>query len=358
MDWKNLLKHLLIWIALLLGFGALSSSRIDLGEALARAFVLLSTQAFIFYINGKLLFPKFLEQKKYLLYVVGILCSVVAGALLFHFMEVVVFGFDPPFVREMREFHELGEMHHGRGHRGPDILRMIHRGHVVMHLVVSFTTLFLSTVFANITARQKREREAMEQQNEMLEAESKFLKSQINPHFLFNSLNNIYALAQLKSDQTPDAIHRLSGLLRYVLYESDAEKVKLAQEIEYLKQYVELSLLKDGDRSNVDAVFQLDNAQPEIAPLLLIPFVENAFKHANVEDKLSGFIKIDCTCSNGNLTFLCENSVGKSAQKDEVGGVGIENVKRRLDLIYPGKHELKINAGAKKYMVELKIQLT
>ncbi len=217
--------------------------------------------------------------------------------------------------------------------------------------------IFLSTIITFSTIRRKREQAEAEAKIARHEAESKFLRSQINPHFMFNNLNNIYTLAQLKSDKTPDAILRLSDLLRYVLYDSERKIVNLSQELDYLSQFIDLSLLKDEDRTNVKVDLKPCQSDLQIAPLILIPFVENAFKHSNVEDKQDGFIHISSSCHETRITLVIENSVSKEEQKNHISGVGLENVKRRLDLIYPNKHVLNVIKSEDKYHVSLEIEL-
>ena len=326
------------------------SLRLDVGESIGRVAIFLFSQALVYYSCSLFLIPKLLIPKRYFFFIIGVLITILISGFIIHIGEIIS-GYNPPFVRELHEAHG----HHPGGKR---MLAAFHRGHLIGLAVSNFATLFLSTIITFSSARQKRETEAAELKNRMLEAESKFLRSQINPHFLFNTLNNIYSLAQMQSDKTPDAIHRLSGLLRYVLYDSENEKVELKKELDYLSQFVELSLLKDQDASNVSINISSCDEQLQIAPLILIPFVENAFKHADIDNKEKGYAKIDVVCSGKELTLTIENSIGTSSQKDDQSGVGMENVKRRLELLYANKHDLKIQAGADKYTVTLKLALS
>lgn len=188
------------------------------------------------------------------------------------------------------------------------------------------------------------------------EANIDLLRSQINPHFLFNALNNIYTLTVIKSDQAPDNLLKLSGMLRYMLYDCKADRVPLQKEIEYLRHYIDLNLLKDSRGLNVEV--DLDESRPQlpIAPMLLIPFVENAFKHSKVEDLNKGWIKIKLRTGDDNILFQVQNSVPDSHfTKDQAGGIGLQNVRRQLELVYPGRHELKIEAGLEVFSVELRV---
>lgn len=177
-----------------------------------------------------------------------------------------------------------------------------------------------------------------------LQTELSLLKSQINPHFFFNTLNNLYALSLAKSDEVPSVILKLSDLMRYVLETSKKKFVGLESEIEFLKNYIELEKLRL--ENNCDITFNVsgDISNFSIAPMLLVPFVENCFKHGVSASKETEFINIDAKLSGSQFTFSCENSkpVNGISNTEKSHGMGLSNVKRRLELIYPGKHELDI----------------
>ena len=222
-------------------------------------------------------------------------------------------------------------------------------------LFISFvgSTLIELTHFAN-----KKEKAAISIEKEKLDTEIKFLKSQINPHFLFNVLNNIYALTVIKSDKAPDNLMRLSEMLRYMLYDSNDGKVPLQKEIDYLENYISLASLKDSRGLNVKV--EIDKSQPgiKVAPLLFIPFVENAFKHSKIEDLKNGFINISLITSSEQIEFSIENSIPSvSFKKDKLRGIGLTNTKKRLKLLYPYKHLLNISDSGKVYSVILKLDL-
>ncbi len=207
--------------------------------------------------------------------------------------------------------------------------------------------------FANLKAK-----EASDFRNEKLESEMKFLKSQFNPHFLFNALNNIYTLSVIKSEKTPDNLLKLSGMLRYMLYDCKADKVTLDKEITYLRHFIDLHMLKDSRGLNVKV--QLDESRPdlEVAPMLLVPFIENAFKHSRIEDLQNGWITINLATTNEHVFFTVENSLPKETfTKDKVGGIGLENVRRQLELMYPDRHELDIRSDNNVFRVRLKLKI-
>ena len=230
---------------------------------------------------------------------------------------------------------------------------------VWMERIMPYVMAYLGSTLIEISryATQK-EKEAIQLQGARMETELKFLKSQINPHFLFNILNNIYTLTVIKSDKASENLLRLSDMLRYMLYDTNSGKVSLAKEITYLKNYVNLVGLKDSKGLNV--TLQLDENYPDfqIAPLLFIPFVENAYKHSKIEDLQKGFIIIQLVVTDQHLQFTVENSVpNHSYSKDKVGGIGLNNIKKRLNLIYPNRHELVIKTDKGRYFVQLKLDV-
>ncbi len=198
-------------------------------------------------------------------------------------------------------------------------------------------------------------------QANQLNTEIKFLKSQINPHFLFNTLNNLFSMAQAKeNDELADGISKLSGMMRYMLYDSNEESVPLTKEITYLEECITLNKLRYADEEGIITFGHAGQiADVRIAPMLFIPFVENAFKHGVAIGQRSA-IQIAIAVSGQKLIFKCVNTDYSSIKKMEmeISGIGLENVKRRLDLVYPDKHRLIINKEDGKFMVNLEIDLS
>jgi two-component system LytT family sensor kinase len=193
-----------------------------------------------------------------------------------------------------------------------------------------------------------------------LNTEIKFLKAQINPHFLFNTLNNLFSMAQGKgNDEVADGISKLSGMMRYMLYDANEESVPLSKEITYLEECITLNKLRYAD-DEVRVMF--DHAWPGadvlVAPMLFIPFVENAFKYG-VAIGHHASISIALTIAGGRLTFTCANQDFSSIRKMdmEISGIGLGNVRRRLELVYPGKHQLQIHQEDGTFRVKLEIDL-
>ena len=197
----------------------------------------------------------------------------------------------------------------------------------------------------------------VEMAKEKAEAELNFLKSQINPHFLFNSLNSVYFLIDKNNADARGALHKFSGMLRYQLYEMNGDKVPVEKEIDYLKDYIDLQKLRKDEHYAVEFSCSPGVKGFSIEPLLLIPFVENAFKHISHHKNQLNFIKLSLGMKNGSLHFMLENSkeaIEKST--DRHSGIGLSNVRRRLDLLYPGKHDLKISNGIDSFKVDLTIK--
>ena len=179
------------------------------------------------------------------------------------------------------------------------------------------------------------------------------LKAQLNPHFLFNSLNNIFALTSIDLPKGRESIIKLSDALRYMLYKTDTDRVPLKSEIEYLSNYIELEKLRLESVNDIHIKLTIVNSDKQIAPLILLPFVENCFKHC---DKATPEIEIKINVDNNNLRLMCKNNKAESIMKED-GGVGMTNAKKRLELIYENGYELKIGDKANYYKIELTLDL-
>lgn len=204
----------------------------------------------------------------------------------------------------------------------------------------------------------KKENEFIEAEKEKLKTELKFLKSQVNPHFLFNALNNIYSLSITKSDQTSESIMQLSEMLRYMVYDSRETKVPLKSEINYIENFIELIKLKDSRGLDIKVNLDISHSETLIAPLLFIPFIENAFKHSKIENIENGYVHILLKATKEKVALHVVNSIPKNNfTKDEIGGIGLENTKKRLSLLYPeNQHQLTINTDPNRFEIILKIK--
>jgi two-component system, LytTR family, sensor kinase len=208
------------------------------------------------------------------------------------------------------------------------------------------------TVFYFVRYSYNRDLRQKDLELQSRQSELSFLRSQINPHFLFNSLNNIYALVYQGSGQALTAIAGLSDLLRYMLYDT-TEKVPLVKELDYIRKYIELQKLRFDHAIRADVIVEGNASEVNIAPLLFIPFVENAFKHGDFSGTVDG-LAITVHCSGDKTCFYSANRISRQ-QKDGGGGIGLDNVKRRLNLLYPGKHKLSILDEGGSFVVNLEL---
>lgn len=332
---SNLLKYSLLgWLAYTLIWIWIISNFIDLTPSVIRVLAITIPEMILFYLNLYYFIPRFLDGNSRVNYfmvifiVIGIATFLGASADLYLDLKI-------PF------------------HNFKHLERPLYTSYVARFFMSVMPIIVSSLVNRSMQVRKQRE-ESLELKNKMLEAETKALKAQINPHFLFNSMNNIYALAQAKSDKAPAAIMHLSDILRFVTYDSNQNEVDLKDEIKTIESFIMLQALKDEDQSNIRIEIENQNGHYKIAPLLLIPFIENCFKHSNHDDKEKGWITIQLKAANGQIHLLCKNS--KPDQKmhhDKTGGVGLENVKKRLALLYPNQHQLSISDTESKYEIEL-----
>ncbi|NVJ86238.1 MAG: sensor histidine kinase [Algoriphagus sp.] len=189
-----------------------------------------------------------------------------------------------------------------------------------------------------------------------------FLRSQINPHFLFNALNTLYASALMENaEKTSDGIQKLGDMMRFMLHENQQAKIPLSREIDYLRNYIDLQMLRFGAQSNLEVDFQIndDSCQGMIAPMLLIPFLENAFKHG-ISSKEKSWIRMNLRCISGSVHLDLVNSVHQSKSKEkseESSGIGLDNVKKRLNLVYPNRHQLNIISNDTDFFVHFSVQI-
>ncbi|MRI02182.1 histidine kinase [Kriegella sp. EG-1] len=205
----------------------------------------------------------------------------------------------------------------------------------------------------------KKQMEVDELRVSVRDSELQFLKSQINPHFLFNNLNNLYSYAIMQSPKTPSIILELSSVLRYMLYDCKEKFVVLSKEIEHLKNFTKLNELQIEERGTVVFTNKVAKTGFKIAPLILSVFIENAFKHSTASQSEDINIKIDLIIDeNGSLEFNCSNTFLPMGNTENLSkGIGLQNVKKRLQLLYPDAHNLRINESAKTYDISLKMQL-
>ncbi|GLU52316.1 sensor histidine kinase [Dyadobacter frigoris] len=289
-----------------------------------------------FYANYYYLIPRFYFNKKYISYATFILGSFLIILFFIYTLDKTP-GAPRPFPH--RPPHAMRFDKPPAGFDNSQTLFLF-----LVGLVVSFAL--------RINDRLKRS------EQEKLTTELSYLKAQINPHFLFNTLNSIYSLAIEKSDRTADAVVMLSSLMRYVIRDASESLVPLNKEIEYIKNYVSLQKFRLDDTVLIE--FQVDGnyLNKQIAPLILISFIENAFKYG-VNPEQKSLIKITITADRDELILhVCNNKVRINHSEESSGGIGINNTRTRLQLLYPAKHQLIIEDNAENFIIDLKLNLS
>ena len=228
---------------------------------------------------------------------------------------------------------------------------------------VTVITLFI-TIFVGILRFAvdwfELEAKNREIENEKLYAELNFLRAQINPHFLFNTLNNLYYLAYSKSDNTTEVISKLSQMMRYMIYESNHEKVLLSKEIEYMQNYISLEQLRLNNQVPIKFTIEGETENIWVAPLIFITFLENAFKHGVSNKNTGAWINISIGMAEKQCQYVVENSKATKSTDSKEGksGIGLQNVSRRLELSYPEQYQLKVEENPDRYSVQLDITLS
>lgn len=307
----------------------------DLLGALFYTSLEVCSYAVVFYTNYLLLIPAFLKRNKKVLY----------GISLVFLYVVYILGIRYSSLEE--SLYEQAAW----------------RNNLSMFLNTSLFLLISILYFYYQEWQLEKERQ-MELENEKLVAELKFLKTQISPHFIFNTLNNIYSLTLQKHENAAPMVAKLSKIMRYILYDCSENKVALEKEVDNIQNYINLHLLRMPESDNIDFYTEGNFAGLNIAPLLLINFVENCFKHSDINENKDAWIRISCIVEEDkSLNFCSENSYQKSIKKsiknngNKVGGIGLENIKRQLELNYKNKHELTITENDGIYKVDLNIEL-
>ncbi|MEP6750001.1 MAG: histidine kinase, partial [Bacteroidota bacterium] len=306
----------------------------------------------LFYLNSYLLIPRWLFQKKIITFAaIQLICFAALFGAMNAYLNQIMQHIQLP---ELPPFHFV---HSGAAPFSPEQKRLF----ILPFPVVVFP--FLMTVSASIAyyyvlANIRRENNFKEEKMANLTSELQFLKSQVSPHFLFNILNSMTYLARKQSVILEPALIKLSSLLRYMLYDTDAEKVLLDKEIKYLENYIDLQQIRYHDLS-VKVFLNIDDEKKwKIAPMLLIPFVENAFKHAGSFVDDDSFIKIELVTKGQELFFSVWNKYteSKPEQMDNASGIGLKNVQKRLEILYPG-HILSIERKHETFMIDLRLNL-
>lgn len=299
--------------------------------------------ALLFYFNAYVLYPRIYKTKGFWIYLLSVIGIIAALMLLSKFIDSQLFADNRPGNRGR----------HG-GFRGGRWIRWY-----VTNILTYVFIMGISFSYRIIKDNNRLEKIRKEKENETLKTELTFLRSQVSPHFMFNVLNTLVSLARKKSDLIEPSLIQLSNLMRYMLYESNDERISLEHEVEYLRSYIDLQMLRFGDDVQIDLNISKDLGGYEIEPMLLISFVENAFKHGVgmlEEPIIRVYLSIDT--SKHWLDFRVENSISpQEGSKDKSSGIGLINMRRRLELLYKGRYVLETSQTDDIFISNLKVQL-
>ncbi|MGG9963884.1 sensor histidine kinase [Ferruginibacter sp. SUN106] len=292
----------------------------------------------IFYLNAYWLFPHLYLKKHYLLYITTLLVLLLTVYFIQPFDHII--SLSPPPNQPAGKFNNDGA--------GPPNYRRMDFVSIFLYAVV----VALSILIPVVKQWQKTQQQFVTAQKDKANAELSFLKAQINPHFLFNTLNNLYSLSLAGSDKTPESIMRLSKIMRYVTDETQSDFVLLENEIQCINDFIELQKLRLNSKTTIVFSYEKVNDKLLIAPLILLPFVENIFKHG-ISNNESSTIEIKIAVKQREILFYCRNNIFNHTKNTSRQGTGIANVTMRLQNVYPGKHFLKIEEDGKVFEVHL-----
>jgi two-component system LytT family sensor kinase len=338
----KILTHIVIW-AIVLSLPWLLNNRHGgdhhVSDKVDRAFFYLNTITnFLwigpFYLNAYFLVPRLFYNRRYVLYIAALL--LVLGSILA--IHLAIHGF---------LFSNI---------TGPGYFTV--KGSLIYLLPAFLLTTAISTALRLVRDKMRADAFAQSKQEENLKTELSFLRSQINPHFIFNILNNLVALERMKSEELGPTILKLSALMQYMLYETDEENVPLVKEVEYLQSYIDLQRQRFGGKVKIGVSLEIPDELHEIEPMLLIPFVENAFKHGvGLIDQPEINIHLETTDKILYFSVLNKYREGSEEIKDKTSGIGLANVRRRLNLLYRDQHTLTISRDHDWFTVLLQINL-
>lgn len=354
----RLLLHISAWI-IILGLPFYNLYRVGFPKEFVWGYYIgVIINGIIFYGNYILLIPRLYFRNKRLEYYFA------AFILGFFMFFVSMFSYHTVFTRVMEQRREpidrieRNEPERRTGERRRPIrlpFGPMGVSHFTFNAIVFTVFAFGMRVIERHADIEKKQKEL---EREKLNSELAFLKNQISPHFFFNTLNNIYSLIGINKDDSQNAVLKLSKMMRYLLYESDQGETRLSNEIDFMNNYIDLMRLRISEKVKLNISFPLDNDNLAIPPLLFISVIENAFKHG-VSYREKSFININMKISGNIVNFICENSLVSKPESETNGssGIGLENLRKRLSILFPGKHELSIDKSAAVFRVAIVIEL-
>lgn len=339
---RIILIHIIVWICL--STFPLLTAYMDLGEIPSEMYVKQLMRPVLFYTNYMLLVPLLLLKRKVLLYIlISIIFLIIYNYISEYLIQNIMGDYFPIRDIQMPEPPNMPPK------------RMLNMRYAVP-AVFSLVIFLLGGIFALVVDFYKRERASQLLEHEKTDIKLQFLRNQLNPHFLFNSLNSIYSLVRSKSDDAPEAVITLSELMRYMLYETDENEVALEKELNYIRNYIDLQRLRLKNSEDVKINIHGDTKGLYIYPLILISFIENAFKYGT-DFKGHTHIDIKINIMGNQLSFYVKNIVGIHKQDKQNSGVGLENIKNQLHYLYEDKHDLSIVEDKTHYEVNLTLNL-
>ncbi len=341
--WKNrFFLHVLFWIGILMVFGipymTLEGDRLTM---LYDLLILLPVKMVAAYFTIYFLLPKFLLKKQYL------------NFFLLLFFSAAVFG----LINRLLQFYIISPLYYPETYMG---LHFWKPSHLLYGIISIYTVVAIATAIKLLKQFYDNQKLQEQLNKEKLEAELNLLKAQIHPHFLFNTLNNLYGLALANSEKTAEGILKLSGLLDYMLYECNVPKISLDKEIKLISDYLALERLRYGKRLKVEFNQNGNTMGKQIAPMLILPFVENSFKHGSSKKTKQVNISINLNVVNHRMILDVENSKPAHESSDPSGyteGIGLKNVKKRLELLYNSQYILDINENELNFNIHLELEL-
>ena len=328
----------IIWLSFAVLFLSTGIYFFPFKYALIGALISSCTFLSILIVNEYWLFPKYFIEDRRRFILINVVIVFILTGLNFYLDHVLT-------PRELSKFADTPKMNMPIYF---PILRSF--GMVSMANFISITLLLATEL------KRKAENEKLLKE-EKLGTELKLLKAQINPHFIFNALNNIYSLTYTKADLAPESVLKLSEMLRYVFYDCSKDQVKLLGEVDYISNFIAFQQMKSEHDQNIQFDFSGIKKDLDISPMLFIPFIENAFKYSKVEEYKDAYVKISLNSNNTFVNFEIENSIPVQGKSLAGNGLGINNVRQRLDLLYPEKYDLSLNENETSYSVNLKIEM-
>ncbi len=352
---KRLLIHFIVWAILFNFFFVAFTIFMPVREALIRTVPALALMIVVFYFIGGFVTEQLLIKKKRPFIFALVTISIVT---LFAFIRARYMS-EFPIGKDDQLFKLFQEGMVSETDADLKMARRVHPGYAL--LLVSFILYAVIALFAVLlrmyTYKNEKELESREQLQKSQEAQIAYLKAQVNPHFLFNTLNNLYGLTYSKSDKAPQIVLGLSESMRYLIYETNQKLVTVAKELSFVRNYIELERTRLVKPDQIHCSVQVSYESMFIPPLLLIPFIENCFKHGSVGRVETGWVEIDIWNKGQTLSLVCKNNYSSQSKENKNSGFGLKNVKKRLDLLYGDNYKLEIKQDEDEYLVSLNLPL-